>query len=411
MKNGTEFVKLVLSADGFEFAQASRSSRLRREWLVGYGVNLERRDKRCGQPVDAVVRVDVGVAGFKRGDDPRVHMRSGASMLLSSLIYSRDLSGCVVAATKTLRKVKPSMSVALVPMVPEAAQPPADPLAGCIRDEALAAQYGLVRQRDIRRTIKAAIAAGEICEVTCEGRAAGAHPHDGVVPAVHAVVETASGNTTTVYYLTEAAKRIVVLRLDTAKAKATRAQVHQTVASPPPPTGLDAVLAAMTQNTAAVSAMAAQFAVLVERVLPAANQNAPFQLPARAVVVEAPPEGFNLSQTECARRSALPSDGPGARLFGDWARALDMYGKAPHSAWSESAFHGKVRERGMVVYAPTFLSVMSPAIEAAQREMHACRFSVQGGRLTPFREGAACSKESCAERMARAGLDAMRKAG
>lgn len=424
MKNGTQIVQVKVHNDGFELTQVSDPKSTKRQWsrswLVEFGATLPRRRGGAG---DAVVSIDA--ARFNPGDDPRVRMRSGGSLLLSTLIYSFDLRGCLLSCAKPLgatvvaSQIAPltrdgQVALALEPVTEEPAAS-TDPLAGCVRDVDLAERCGLKKPRDIRASVRKAAADGDLEIRGVHGAAAAGAAE---LPLVWAVIESCQAGArnalqdVTVYYLTDAAAKVMVQRLGTPKARKVQADFRQRNAAPPPPAN-DVVAIA----TAVASALAPmfeasdrRFMLMMDRFAPAANHVAP-QLPARAVVVEAPPNGFRLTQKDCAENSGLPSDGPGSNIIGAWARDQGWYGCAPYSAWAQSAFNGRKHEQGSVVYAPCFLSAIAPAAMAAQREMQACGYGVVGGRLSAFPGGVSCTKEVCAERMRLAGVSAMQKAG
>lgn len=97
--------------------------------------------------------------------------------------------------------------------LPAPSATPGDPLANCMRDIDFARSAAIKNVSDLRRRIRKVAADGEMTIV--EGLVAAETP---LLPLVYAVVETVSGNTTTVYCLAIEAQRVMAQRLATPKA-------------------------------------------------------------------------------------------------------------------------------------------------------------------------------------------------
>lgn len=101
-----------------------------------------------------------------------------------------------------------------------------------VRDLDIAKRAGLAVPRDIRRTIKALLDAGEV-ELVPEGSTIVGSDHDGPSPRVYAVKVFASIGSdatreVTEYHMSELAALLLVFRLQTEKAKALRLDVAKT---------------------------------------------------------------------------------------------------------------------------------------------------------------------------------------
>ena len=303
--------------------------------------------------VDAVRNVVI-----KQGKTRRVDVAA------TSLVRGYDLDRYIIAGASrrrsSLARVEPTYTE------PERAElvQPTNPFAGCTRDSELAEELDKT-PTNTRVAIRRAIEAGELQLGGLESAR----------PLVHAREETVSGNTTTVYYLTEAARRVMVLRLDKAKQAAVNQRVATGVAAPASDR-LEELLGRMLEMQERT--MSTMLGVM-DRLAPAKQ---PLQLPPGAVVVERADAQYPLSQSAIARRLGLPEKNDEANAAGTWARETGRYGVEPWSKRMPNAGPTGLYD-GHVMYSEGFLEAFRPIGEEKGRRMVACGWHVADGRMVP----------------------------
>lgn len=99
------------------------------------------------------------------------------------------------------------------------------------------------------------------------------------------------------------------------------------------------------------------------------------------------PDGFK-SQRALARDFALPSDGVGSGFVGRVARAIGVYDDPSAVATQDVVIGGRAR-RKHVVYGPTAVDRMAPALRAAHATMVARGYTVRHGVMCPATVGPA----------------------
>lgn len=99
------------------------------------------------------------------------------------------------------------------------------------------------------------------------------------------------------------------------------------------------------------------------------------------------PDGFK-SQRALARDFALPSDGVGSGFVGRVARAIGVYDDPSAVATQDVVIGGRAR-REHVVYGPTAVDRMAPALRAAHATMVARGYTVRHGVMCPATVGPA----------------------
>lgn len=349
-------------------------------------------------PFGAAIPCRTGVpATLMSVTDTHLLLAGHRPLRVASLFANFFIDTWQTQGPSTQRRSPAPSPAAMVVALPEINR---DPLAGLHRDLDVADDVGLKNRHRIRDHIRAMAESGAI-HVLLPGE----NIDETIRPCAVLVMEMVSmprggSKEASSYYLTDAARRAVVLRLNTPAAKDIREQVHERVAQPPPaPPALDVQALGTVIASSVAAALAPLFAPLLDRLA------TPPQLPAGSVVVPPVEDGYEFSQARAARRLGLPESGDGSNLIGGWARELRMHGVAPWSVWCKIGVPGHLVDDGQVRYSADALERFEPMAHAALEAMKKCGYRILSAKLSAFGLKPT-SKSECARQMRDAGLAA-----
>lgn len=372
------------------------ATRTPREYMIPVGPVLRFRQ---GTGLDGAIETVEGI-----GPDAKIRVTGHTKpMRAVSLLINADVDAFLMCGWKPKTVARPSRALATIDPAP--APPPRNPLEGLHRDLDVAASVGLKNRHGIRPHIVALGESGVLCILEQDEDANLALDR----PLVRRVVEVvAIGNRgaqrqAVSYYLTEEARRVILLRLGTPAAKEVRERVLERAAQVSTPAAAPMDLAAL--GAVVASSVTAALAPLLERLIPA--QAAP-QLPPGAVVVPPKPDGYELSQGDVARALGLPDSGEGSNLVGSLAREI-KWNVEPLAKHVPIGLPGRLKDDAQLLYSATFIERFRPGALAAVQTMMRCGFHVAGGRLQRF-DPKPTSTLDCVRQMREAALGELRKA-